>query len=129
MHIFIKQMQILRQTIKTKIIMSFICLKYMTKLNNKDNFRFPLPSNFLISSVTGYYVTAQDLEMSDNYVKTFKDIPDVIQSILSVFPKKKEKVKSGQWGCTNYSTQQELTSGRDNGCKSSWLNRNSSEPP
>lgn len=85
-------MQILRQTIKTKIIMSFICLKYMTKLNNKDNFRFPLPSNFLISSVTGYYVTAQDLEMSDNYVKTFKDIPDVIQSILSVFPKKKEKV-------------------------------------
>ena len=64
----------------------------MTKLNNKDNFRFPLPNNFLISSVTGYYVTAQDLEMFDNYVKTFKDILEIIQSILSVFPKKKEKV-------------------------------------
>jgi len=85
-------MQILRQMIKTKIIMSFICLKYITKLNNKDNFRFPLPNNFLISSVTGYYVTAQDLETFDNYVKTFKDILEIIQSILSVFPKEKEKV-------------------------------------
>ena len=85
-------MQILRQMIITKIIMSFICLKYITKLNNKDNFRFPLPNNFLISSVTGYYVTAQDLETFDNYVKTFKDILEIIQSILSVFPKEKEKV-------------------------------------
>lgn len=72
--------------------MSFICLKYITKLNNKDNFRFPLPNNFLISSVTGYYVTAQNLETFDNYVKTFKDILEIIQSILSVFPKEKEKV-------------------------------------
>ena len=30
--------------------------------------------------------------MFDNYVKTFKDILEIIPSILSVFPKKKEKV-------------------------------------
>lgn len=65
----------------------------MTKLNNKDNFRFPLPNNFLIilSSVTGYYVTAQDLEMFDNYVKTFKDILEIMQPFFFSFSKKEGK--------------------------------------
>ena len=60
----------------------------MTKFNNRDTFGISIAKQLtvIVSSVLEYQKTARDLEMLDNYMKTFKDIQETAQTILSVFP-------------------------------------------
>lgn len=56
----------------------------MTKFNNRDTFGISIAKQLIVilSSVLEYQKTARDLEMLDNYMKTFKDIQETAQTIL-----------------------------------------------